>query len=195
MFIMARNKKQFIEVGEKHGRLTVVKFSHQDKRWRKFYICKCDCGKEKAVMGSAFTSGSTKSCGCYGKEIRKSKLFADNRGVINQIILQYKRHAKSREYLWNLSYEIVKNIIQQPCYYCGTKKSNLKITKNCIDGYGYNGIDRINNDIGYEPENVVACCKICNYAKSDMSAKDFIFWVQRTAKHTKAMAEQWGGGI
>ena len=75
---------------------------------------------------------------------------------------------------------------------------NEKLNKEYIDkinciGYLHNGIDRIDNNIGYESKNVVSCCKICNYAKSNMNYKDFILWIQKAAAHTKAMAEQWGG--
>lgn len=33
------------------------------------YRCRCDCGNEKIVRGSHLLDGTTKSCGCYGREI------------------------------------------------------------------------------------------------------------------------------
>lgn len=140
-------------------------------------------------------NGNTKSCGCLSQEVKLSRQLPNNRGVINHIILQYKRHAKDRELSWELSYEQVEKLINAPCYYCGTERSNHKVTKNCKEGYDHNGIDRIDSSKGYTPNNVVSCCKICNYAKRDMDQKDFILWAQRVASHTSAMAEQWGGNI
>jgi len=61
---MPKNKKPKLKSGSKFNRLTIIKFSHQDKRWRKFYEVQCDCGTTKTVMGSAMVSGNTKSCGC-----------------------------------------------------------------------------------------------------------------------------------
>lgn len=185
------NKLMELIPGSKYNRLTVIKFSHKDKRSRKYYLFKCDCGNEKIIHGTAVTSGNTKSCGCYGNETRKSKRLPDNKGVINHIILQYKRHARNRNIEWYLTYDQVKNIIEQPCKYCGIEKSNHKITKNCPEGYDYNGIDRIDSSKNYAIDNVVPCCKICNYAKSNMTQKDFVLWLQKAATHTKAMAEQW----
>lgn len=147
---------------------------------------------EIVLRGTAFTSGNTKSCGCLSKEVKKARRLPDNRGVINHIILQYKRHARDRNLSWNLTYEQVEKIIQEPCFYCGTEKSNHKVTKNCKEGYDHNGIDRIDSSVGYEPNNVVSCCKICNYAKSNLTKDDFINWAIRVAEHSKAMAEQWG---
>lgn len=42
---------------------------------------------------------------------------------------------------------------------------------------------------GYK-NNCVACCKVCNYAKSNIELKAFQKWAIRLGKN--AMAEQWG---
>ena len=185
--------KTKIEVGQKYNRLTVLEKLGYDKHNNRMYKCLCDCGNEIVLRGTAFTSGNTKSCGCLSKEVKKARRLPDNRGVINHIILQYKRHARDRNLSWNLTYEQVEKIIQEPCFYCGTEKSNHKVTKNCKEGYDHNGIDRIDSSVGYEPNNVVSCCKICNYAKSNLTKDDFINWAIRVAEHSKATAEQWGG--
>lgn len=184
--------KTKIEVGQKYNRLTVLEKLGYDKHNNRMYRCLCDCGNEIVLRGTAFTSGNTKSCGCLSKEVKKAKRLPNNQGVINHIILQYKRHARDRNLSWNLTYEQVEKIIQEPCFYCGTEKSNHKVTKNCKEGYDHNGIDRIDSSVGYEPNNVVSCCKICNYAKRNLTKDDFINWAIRVAEHSKAMAEQWG---
>lgn len=184
--------RTIFEVGQKYNRLTIVEKSGYDKHNNRLYKCRCDCGNFVTVRGNALTSGNTKSCGCLSREVKKSKKFPNDRGVINHIILQYKRHARDRGIPWELSYEDVERIIQQPCVYCGTEKSNHKVTKNLKEGYDHNGIDRVDSSKGYFSGNVVPCCKICNIAKSNMNQKDFIKWANRVAIHTKAMAEQWG---
>ena len=137
-------RRNELKTGEKFNRLTVIRFNHKDKRHRRYYLFRCDCGIEKVIHGTSVTRGNTKSCGCYGREIKKRRL-PNNRGVINHIILQYKRHAKNRDIKWCLKYEDVERIIQLPCYYCGEEKSNHKITKNCLEGYDHNGIDRVDS--------------------------------------------------
>lgn len=50
-------------VGMRFGKLTVLAFDHAGK-YRTYYRCKCDCGKEAIVARMHLTSGKTKSCGC-----------------------------------------------------------------------------------------------------------------------------------
>ena len=48
-------------------KLTIVKFSHKDKRYQKYFECRCDCGTEFTAQGSHIASGHTKSCGCLAR--------------------------------------------------------------------------------------------------------------------------------
>ena len=59
-------------IGNVYGRLTVLAYAHSDKKYNKFYKCKCACGKETTVRGTNLTNRKTKSCGCYADEFRKS---------------------------------------------------------------------------------------------------------------------------
>lgn len=186
----SNNSPHLVAIGERFCRLTVLGFSHNDKRYRRHYKVKCDCGKIKTVQGTLLRSGNTKSCGCLSREVRKAKLLPNNRGVINQVILGYKRHAKDRGFAWKLTFDEVSSIINQPCYYCGIVNSNKKITKNCKDGFSYNGIDRVNSLKDYTLDNVVPCCDFCNKAKGNKTKQDFLSWARRIYKN--AMADQWG---
>lgn len=186
---MPKNKTALLPPGVKYNRLTVIDFHHQDKRWRRFYTWRCDCGNEIILQVSAVTSGNTKSCGCYNKEIRKTlNKLPGNLGVIRQIILGYKRHAKDRGFEWELTEDDVIRLISQDCHYCGLPPSNKKITKN-HSGFLYSGIDRVNSAKDYTTDNCVPCCEQCNKAKMALSKEEFIAWVKRVYK--KAMAEQW----
>ena len=85
----------------------------------------------------------------------------------------------------NISFEITKDefkfLITQPCYYCGDTESNCcwnkysrKKNKNTTDKLLYNGLDRIDSNLGYTKENIVPCCAFCNLAKLDYSEEEFI---------------------
>lgn len=54
--------------GKKFGRLTAMKIEHFGIKNKAYWLCKCDCGKEKVVCGSLLTYGAVKSCGCLQKE-------------------------------------------------------------------------------------------------------------------------------
>jgi hypothetical protein len=54
--------------GQRFGRL--VALSPAGARFRKrLWLCKCDCGAEKPVVGSQLTSGKSQSCGCLQREL------------------------------------------------------------------------------------------------------------------------------
>lgn len=50
--------------GQRFNKLTVLKFSHFDKKKNSYWLCKCDCGNEKIVRRCHLTSGGVQSCGC-----------------------------------------------------------------------------------------------------------------------------------
>lgn len=60
--------------GQTFGKLTVVSFAGSNRR-RVMWLCKCECGTEKAVRGDSLTSGSTKSCGCINIKDLAGKKF------------------------------------------------------------------------------------------------------------------------
>ena len=58
--------------GQKFTRLTVIE--RADNRGKQpCWLCKCDCGNTKIIMGSSLRSGKTTSCGCMQKEKTKEK--------------------------------------------------------------------------------------------------------------------------
>lgn len=167
----------------KYNELTVLSFSHKDKRHRKWYNVRCDCGTEKTVMGSAMVSGNTKSCGCKGSKFRKERnLLPDNLGVKRQIILQYKRHAKSRGIAYEISEIDFISLLSMPCYYCNEPPSNVKNSKN-FKGFLYSGVDRVESSKEYSKENCVPCCVKCNKSKLAMSQEDFLSWIKKVYEH------------
>jgi hypothetical protein len=84
-----------------------------------------------------------------------------------------------------LSKDIVRKLSSSDCAYCGSPPSQVYCSKGGYNGdYIYNGIDRVNNSIGYEENNVVACCKICNTMKSTLSQEKFF-------RHIKRIVERW----
>ncbi len=72
----------------------------------------------------------------------------------------YKKSAKARGYGFDLSKEDFVKLFNGNCHYCNKE--------NC------RGIDRKHNNVGYNLENSLSCCKVCNYMKKDTSYKDFI---------------------
>jgi len=183
---MPANKSKSFLRGTRFSRLVVVRLHHKDKRWRRFYLCRCDCGISLVVHGAALTSGNTRSCGCIRRDsvIQRYGLLP-GRAAMRQLILQaYKRHGHP----WSLTDDQFYDISQRDCFYCGAKPHRVKRSVNGTGDFTYNGVDRVDSRKGYTVGNVVPCCRKCNVAKSDMTTAEFRAWVLSVA----AMAEQWG---
>lgn len=185
-------KEHLVKTSDIFGRLTVLGFSHADKRWRRHYKVRCECGAVKTVQGTLLRSGNTKSCGCLGRDQKRQTRLPDNAGIIHQIRLGCERHARTRNLAFSLSRQQFAVLVCSPCHYCGTAFSNLRRNRHrhCKEGFPHNGIDRINNEHGYVLGNVVACCRVCNRAKRDMNEKDFIAWIDRLADYRRKQEGQ-----
>ena len=51
-------------VGQKFGKLLVIKRIENNKRGNTMWLCQCDCGNKKEALGYDLTHGRTVSCGC-----------------------------------------------------------------------------------------------------------------------------------
>ena len=80
----------------------------------------------------------------------------------------YRRNANKRGLTFNLTRDYFQQLTHQPCIYCGGMHHK-----------GYNGIDRIDSRIGYEPNNVAGCCKTCNLAKNNQPIDSWLAWLER----------------
>ena len=54
-------------IGEKFGMLTVMGQAPSTAKGQRRWVCQCDCGTGKIVMGSDLNRGATVSCGCKHK--------------------------------------------------------------------------------------------------------------------------------
>jgi hypothetical protein len=91
--------------------------------------------------------------------------------------------AKKRGYIWDISKELFLELSQQNCFYCGKEPSNQHASSQ-----KYNGLDRVNNKIGYIPNNVVTCCYTCNSMKGKLSTTEFYNHIKSIIKHSNALA-------
>ena len=61
-------------VGQRFGRLTVIKEYGKDKHGKVLWLCKCDCGNEVITRSDKLRGGGIKSCGCYKKDSIKKRV-------------------------------------------------------------------------------------------------------------------------
>lgn len=168
----------------KFGKLTVVSWNSQ----RKEYLCKCECGNETYARSWALKSGRHKACKCGLREARISARIPNDEGIKRDIFRAYKSSAKKKGKRFSLTYKQFLHLISQNCHYCGigpSQKWKTTTTRSFNSNFVYNGIDRKNNDAGYEIENCVPCCELCNNSKKNFSYEKWMEWLNRICLYQK----------
>lgn len=177
-------------INKKFNRLLILDVFSKGKY--RYYKALCDCGIIIETTTYGVLNESTKSCGCYHKEkVSESKKYKSKlikpkgESGFNYLFLTYKRNAKLRNKDFNLSKEDFRALTKQNCYYCdiNPQQQSKYYGKKDSEPYIYNGVDRLDNNIGYELYNCVACCKICNRAKGNLESHEFYLWTRRISVH------------
>jgi len=98
------------------------------------------------------------------------------------LVQRYQLQAKYRNLEFSLTDEELKFLFKGNCHYCGIKPKQIHRPKFRMP-FIYNGIDRINNSLGYITGNCVSCCQSCNSAKGTKSMEEFIQWNKDYPRH------------
>lgn len=171
-------------INQRFGKLVVTKIAEHYKLGRPRWECICDCGNTHTAESRHLTKGVVDNCGCLTFERRSKKARKDfGESMRNKILWSYKGNATRRGYTFELSDERAFELFKGNCHFCGTEPDTVGKHKKCYGEYVYNGIDRLNNDLGYIEGNVVSCCKTCNYLKSDYSDEEFVSIIRKIATH------------
>jgi hypothetical protein len=148
-----------------------------------FWRVRCHCGKEFPSVGWTIRSGHTKSCGCLQREavrVRNAKTaLPEGEAEKNCVLRVYRRGAKRRNLVWTLSPSDFFFLTTKNCFYCGGLPTNRSHKPNQHGDFIYNGIDRLDNSLGYTLENTVSCCQKCNWMKNKISAREFLAHVKQ----------------
>jgi len=95
------------------------------------------------------------------------KVNVSNKARLENINIHYSNYIRCATRDKNLDFEISQEefnkLVIEPCYYC-----------DVIQERGFNGIDRLDSNIGYVADNCMSCCKICNYMKCSLPVDVFL---------------------
>lgn len=150
-----KEKKEYAKKGKKEIRKNLKIYYQNNKekikeRSKKYRKEHKEEMKERAKIYYCKNKGKSK---CYGKK-PENKYRA------------YKYHAIKRNLSFDLSFEEFINFWKRDCYYCGDKIETI-------------GIDRVDNSQGYNYNNCVSCCGICNKMKWSWSKEKFIEHIKK----------------
>lgn len=84
-----------------------------------------------------------------------------------------RKHAHERSYAFRITPEEYDVCTRQPCYICG----------GYTKGRDHNGVDRVNNSIGYLFFNIAPCCWTCNRMKGSLSLGEFLEKVKKIYRY------------
>lgn len=117
------------------------------------------------------------------QKLSRIKVSASQKKSAAKFSRNYKRSLVKRKISWNLTENQVFDLIFNNCEYCGIEPkvpTNYLTNKIII-----NGIDRVDNTRGYEADNVVTCCSMCNFSKHTMTRQEFLIWLSRLIAYNK----------
>ncbi len=136
--------------GLRFGRLTAIERHEKTRDGKTTWWCICDCGTQRAFIGTLLRSGHTKSCGCF---------------QVDETIRNHTTHGKSHTYMHRLWTDI-RNRCNNPRnksypFYGGR---GIKVCERWEADYSNfvadlgtpppgMQIDRIDNDRDYGPDN------------------------------------------
>lgn len=158
-------------IGRSFGIYTIIKFLGYEQQGKKqvgMWLGKDQTNNTKKLK----TSDLYNKRGC-NKEFLPAKEAAER-----VLYRKYNHSAIKRGHDFTLSFADFQKVIHQNCYYCNQSPNNI-LTHERYGELKYNGIDRVNNKMGYKVDNIQPSCIQCNKAKNSLSTTEFIIWINR----------------
>lgn len=86
------------ELGKRYGRWIVIKRVENNKYKYARWLCRCDCGNEKEILGILLRRGSSRGCGCLRRELAKQTYVVDRIGqrYSKLIVIRQVKSVKGR---------------------------------------------------------------------------------------------------
>lgn len=166
------------------GKLTAIKYEYT-KNKKPYWLCRCECGKNKIIAYSSLKSGATKSCGCLKHEtsINHYSNLNKTHGMKNTKIYQKWLGMKARCY--NSKTKGYKNYGDRGITVCDEWKNDFLNFYNWAINNGYKDgltLERIDVNGNYEPIN----CKWITNLEQQNNKRNNKFIEYKNEKHTIA---------
>ena len=169
-------------IGQRFGKLLVTEEGGRNTHGSRMWHCACDCGGSKEANTTKLKSGRVKSCGCLVKP--SGNELEEGMAAARALYAEYRHGAKRRGYAFELTFVQFLELTSKPCAYCKEEPKQVQKRKRAgANGdYVYNGIDRVDNTLGYLWENCAPCCGDCNRDKGRLGDRRFIALINRLNK-------------
>lgn len=170
--------------GDRFGRWVVIQ--EDESRGHPYhYICRCDCGTVRSVNRCSLVTGSSKSCGCYHKEVaaHHARTYFTKHGKCKDPayirFLKRRRYHADRE--WTHEMDQLLFELQPSCVICeSTSRLEVDHVVPSIKGGKL------------EPGNVVVLCRSCNSSKHDKTLSELPSdWQDKIRHAALRFAQAW----
>jgi len=166
------NGSKVIEVDDEHRKFKILCHCGNTHLMQRINLFRRIKHKEDIVC---------KECGRIKTD--KSHAKTDYPTFVKRVSRLIKVGATVRKLDFNLSLIEIEKLINQDCFYCGNKPILYFNPRQYTTEYKRNGIDRIDSSIGYNINNCVSSCKLCNSMKLDSRQKEFLEQVNKIYKY------------
>jgi hypothetical protein len=164
---------------QRFSHLTAIKqapkpTSTKSKQLSVWWLCVCDCGKEKVVRSRELIAGETKSCGCKNKFEFNAKFKGIGR-VSQTFYSRLVRGAEQRGLVVDVTKELLWELYQKQnkkCFFTG-----IPIQLNARDSKEETtaSVDRLDSSKGYTEDNIVWVHKDVNLMKNAFPIHRFLY--------------------
>ena len=164
-------------------------------------VCKCGVAVKKTAQALLRPQQQTKSCGCQKWKGHHFNTKYENAkdASYNSLVNRYVQASSRRKIEFKLTKEECIILFNSNCHYCNCTPNNIYNVYSTKGGKAtsvnnfrvddawitYNGIDRVDSNLSYVLNNVVAACSTCNYAKLAMTTEEFYSWLKKAFEHAK----------
>lgn len=162
-------------IGQRYGMLTVIGQAPSTDKGKRRWLCRCDCGTEKTVLGENLKRGTTVSCGCKhrkdlsGQKIGKLKVLERSN--------QYGSRGKRKTQLWKCQCE------------CGTitykatdtlTNPDISMCQTCAGAYA---AEKARAHAGFEAGTQITKIKDISDSSDNLSGVRGVYWDRKTGRY------------
>lgn len=167
-------------IGQKFNELIPIKYVGRNKWGNALWLCRCDCGKEKIILGSDIKRGRSKNCGCsklkhgHTKNRKQSKTYKSWDSMIQRCT---NKNTENYEYYGGRGITICDRWLEPD------GQGFLNFLEDMGEKPEGKSLDRVDNNLlieGYSPNN---CCWSTRKEQANNRRNDLIITFDNRTQH------------
>jgi len=171
-------KKIDITQGQRFGLLTTITQKYNPKYKNAVYwLCQCDCGKQKIVRDTNLSNNLTTSCNCLRKIVGKTNKTWKGYEKISSCYYNYLIHSACvRNHIFDVSIIQLWELYIKQNRKCAFTGLDIHFSKKSGGTDGTVSLDRIDNNKGYMIDNIQWVHKSINLMRGSHTISEFLYY-------------------